>query len=167
MFPNLLSHLPFGPTAKFTLFNVLMRHDFEEKGRGSGAYPQHLFHGLNTNLGRRVRCILKHLFPVPKEETKRVVVWYEDEDIIRFRHHTYKYVDRVLETEEHGPRFDMLYKIWRGPLHEEGTAEVEWVFRPYMNTAYKRCFLSTEEGNDTDDEPEAGGTNAKKRLKGL
>ncbi|KAH9278434.1 U3 small nucleolar ribonucleoprotein IMP4 [Echinococcus granulosus] len=165
----IVSHLPFGPTAKFTLFNVLMRHDFEEKGRGSGAkcpqaYPQHLFHGLNTALGRRVRCILKHLFPVPKEETKRVVVWYEDEDIIRFRHHTYKYVNRELEVEEHGPRFDMrLYKIWRGPLHEEDTAEVEWVFRPYMNTAYKRRFLSTEE----DEESEAGGTGGGKRLKAL
>ncbi|CDI97994.1 U3 small nucleolar ribonucleoprotein [Echinococcus multilocularis] len=165
----IVSHLPFGPTAKFTLFNVLMRHDFEEKGRGSGAkcpqaYPQHLFHGLNTALGRRVRCILKHLFPVPKEETKRVVVWYEDEDIIRFRHHTYKYVNKELEIEEHGPRFDMrLYKIWRGPLHEEGTAEVEWVFRPYMNTAYKRRFLSTEE----DGEAEADGTGGGKRLKAL
>ncbi|KAL5966321.1 U3 small nucleolar ribonucleoprotein IMP4, partial [Taenia solium] len=170
----IVSHLPFGPTAKFTLFNVLMRHDFEEKGRGSGAkcpqaYPQHLFHGLNTKLGRRVRCILKHLFPVPKEEAKRVVVWYEDEDIIRFRHHTYKYINKELEIEEHGPRFDMrLYKICRGPLHEEDTAEVEWVFRPYMNTAYKRRFLSAEEGEDANDEKaEDGGTSVRKRLKAL
>ncbi|VDD74201.1 unnamed protein product [Mesocestoides corti] len=147
----IISHLPFGPTAKFTLFNVLMKHDFEEKGRGSGAkcpqaFPQHLFHGLNTKLGMRVRCILKHLFPVPKDDSKRVISWYEDEDIIRFRHHTYKYVNKELEIEEHGPRFDMrLYKIWRGPLHEESTADVEWVFRPYMSTSYKRRFLSTED----------------------
>ena len=47
-----------------------------------------------------------------------------------------------------------VYKIWRGPLHEEDTAEVEWVFRPYMNTAYKRRFLSVEGGDE--DEENAG-----------
>ncbi|KAM7542386.1 hypothetical protein Aperf_G00000000629 [Anoplocephala perfoliata] len=158
----LVSHLPFGPTAKFTLFHVIARHDFAEKGRGSGAkfpqaYPQHLFHGLNTVLGKRVRCILKHLFPVPKEDSRRVIVWYEDGDIIRFRHHTYKYVNKELEIEEHGPRFDMrLYKIWRGPLHEEDVAEIEWILRPYMNTAHKRCFLSREVDDAGRDEEQEG-----------
>ncbi|BHF77632.1 snoRNA-binding rRNA-processing protein imp4 [Sparganum proliferum] len=149
----IISHLPFGPTAKFTLYNVLMRHDFEDKGRGSGAkfpqaFPQHLFKGLDTKLGQRLRCILKYLFPVPKDDSKRVITWYEHDDIITFRHHTYKYVNKELEIQEHGPRFDMrLYKIWRGPLHEEDTADVEWVMRPYMSTAYKRRFLSLEEPN--------------------
>ena len=61
-----------------------------------------------------------------------------------------------------------VYKIWRGPLHEEDTAEVEWVFRPYMNTAYKRRYLSTEansdnEGEDqTSEENAAGGTKRSK-----
>lgn len=45
---------------------------------------------------------------------------------------------------------------------------MEWVFRPYMNTAYKRRFLSTEEGEDADDEKaEGGGANMRKRLKAL
>lgn len=35
-----------------------------------------------------------------------------------------------------------VYKIWRGPLHEEATADIEWVYRPYMNTTFKRRFLS-------------------------
>ncbi|KAH8866490.1 U3 small nucleolar ribonucleoprotein IMP4 [Schistosoma japonicum] len=67
--------------------------------------------------------------------------------ILRFSlvliHHTYKYVDKKLELTEHGPSFDLrLYKILRGPLHEEATADVEWVYRPYMNTTFKRRFLS-------------------------
>ncbi|GAA47412.1 U3 small nucleolar ribonucleoprotein protein IMP4, partial [Clonorchis sinensis] len=143
-----ISHLPFGPTAVFTLYNVHARHEMEAIGRGSGAkmpqaYPHHIFHGLNSKLGMRVRSILKHLFPVPKDDSRRVITWYEEDDVILFRHHTYKYVDKELQVQEHGPSFDMrLYKIWRGPLHEEAAADVEWVYRPYMSTTFKRRFLS-------------------------
>uniref|UniRef100_A0A0R3SN78 Brix domain-containing protein n=1 Tax=Hymenolepis diminuta TaxID=6216 RepID=A0A0R3SN78_HYMDI len=169
-----VSHLPFGPTAKFTLYNVVTRHDFAEKGRGSGAkfptaYPQHLFLGLNSPLGKRVHTILKYIFPVPKEDSKRVMLWYNaDDDVIRFRHVTYKYVNKELEIEEHGPQFDMrLYKIWRGPLHEEDTAELEWVWRPYMNTSHKRLYLSvpTVEAKDSDEDEEETGASSIKRLK--
>ncbi|CAH8667414.1 unnamed protein product [Heterobilharzia americana] len=146
----IISHLPFGPTAIFTLYNVRTRHDMETMGCGSGAkmpqtYPNHIFKGLDSKLGQRVRCILKHLFPVPKDDSRRVVTWYEEDDVICFRHHTYKYVDKKLELTEHGPSFDMrLYKIWRGPLHEEATADIEWVYRPYMTTTFKRHFLSEQ-----------------------
>ncbi|CAH8648907.1 unnamed protein product [Heterobilharzia americana] len=146
----IISHLPFGPTAIFTLYNVRTRHDMETMGCGSGAkmpqtYPNHIFKGLDSKLGLRVRCILKHLFPVPKDDSRRVVTWYEEDDVICFRHHTYKYVDKKLELTEHGPSFDMrLYKIWRGPLHEEATADIEWVYRPYMTTTFKRHFLSEQ-----------------------
>ncbi|KAA3671437.1 U3 small nucleolar ribonucleoprotein IMP4, partial [Paragonimus westermani] len=110
-----ISHLPFGPTAVFTLYNVRARHEMEKLGRGSGAkmpqaYPQHAFHGMNTKLGLRVQSILKHLFPVPKDDSRRVVTWYEEDDVISFRHHTYKYVDKVLQVTEHGPAFDMRCK---------------------------------------------------------
>ncbi|VEL18068.1 unnamed protein product, partial [Protopolystoma xenopodis] len=86
----IVSHLPFGPTAKFTLFNVLPRHDMEALGRGTGAkmpqaFPQLLFHGLTTPLGQRVRSILKYLFPVPREDSKRVITLFEEGDAIRFR----------------------------------------------------------------------------------
>ncbi|CAH8583213.1 unnamed protein product [Dicrocoelium dendriticum] len=129
----IVSHLPYGPTAVFTLYNVRTRHDMEQLGRGTGAkvpqaYPHHIFHGLNSKLGLRVRCILKHLFPVPKDDTRRVVTWYEEDDVIFFRHHTFKYVEKELQLKDHGPSFDMrLYKIWRGPLHEEAAADVEWL----------------------------------------
>lgn len=60
----------------------------------------------------------------------------------------------------------LVYKIWRGPLHEEDTSEVEWVQRPYMNTSHKRLYLSvpTAEGNNNDEEDEeAGATKKAKR----
>ena len=34
------------------------------------------------------------------------------------------------------------YKIIAGTLDQVTTARVEWTIRPYMNTSYKRRFLS-------------------------
>jgi U3 small nucleolar ribonucleoprotein protein IMP4 len=36
--------------------------------------------------------ILKYLFPVPKEDSKRVMTFANHDDFISFRHHTYKKV---------------------------------------------------------------------------
>lgn len=60
-----------------------------------------------------------------------------------------------------------VYKIWRGPLHEEDTAEVEWVWRPYMNTSHKRLYLSvpTVEVKDSDEDEEETGASSIKKLK--
>jgi rRNA maturation protein Rpf1 len=40
--------------------------------------------------GERLMTILKHLFPVPKADSKRVITFSNDSDFISFRHHTYK-----------------------------------------------------------------------------
>lgn len=48
-------HLPFGPTAYFTLYNVVMRHDVPDIGTMSEAYPHLIFHNFTSRLGRRVR----------------------------------------------------------------------------------------------------------------
>lgn len=47
-------HLPFGPTAYFTLYNVVMRHDVPDIGTMSEAYPHLIFHNFTSRLGRRV-----------------------------------------------------------------------------------------------------------------
>ena len=39
--------------------------------------------------GERLVAILKHLFPVPKSDSKRVMTFSNDHDYISFRHHTY------------------------------------------------------------------------------
>ncbi|XP_062975618.1 U3 small nucleolar ribonucleoprotein protein IMP4 [Elgaria multicarinata webbii] len=143
----IVSHLPFGPTAYFTLCNVVMRHDIPDIGTMSEAHPHLVFHNFTSRLGQRVTSILKYLFPVPKDDSKRVITFANQEDYISFRHHVYKKTDhRNVELTEVGPRFEMkLYMIKLGTLEQESTADVEWRWHPYTRTAKKRKFLSTEE----------------------
>jgi len=138
----IISHLPYGPTAFFTICNAVMRHDIPNMGTMSEAYPHLVFHGFTTKLGKRVTDVLKYLYPVPKPDSKRVISFVNNEDYISFRHHNYKKVDGEIIMEEVGPRFELkLYKIILGTLDLENTADVEWVLRPYMNTTKKRTFL--------------------------
>ena len=50
----IVSHLPFGPTAYFTLCNVVMRHDIPDLGTASEAKPHLIMHGFSSRLGKRV-----------------------------------------------------------------------------------------------------------------
>lgn len=108
----IVSHLPFGPTAYFTLCNVLMRHDIPDLGTVSEAKPHLIIHGFSSRLGKRVslgswtraggrQCqaghspifcpltqvsdILRYLFPVPKEDSHRVITFANQNDYISFR----------------------------------------------------------------------------------
>lgn len=139
-------HLPYGPTAFFNLSNVVMRHDIPDVGTMSEAYPHLIFKDLSSKLGNRVRDILKYLFPVPREDSRRVLTFANDSDYISFRHHVYKYEEKELLLKEVGPRFEMkVYKIVQGTVDKLDTADTEWVHRPYMNTSRKRKFLSEQE----------------------
>lgn len=138
-------HLPYGPTAYFQLMNAVMRHDIPKVGTMSEAYPHLIFHNMSSRLGRRVTNILKYLFPVPKEESKRVITFANEDDYISFRHHIYKKTEGKVELKEVGPRFEMrLYEIKLGTLDIAGAADSEWVYKPYMNTNKKRKFLSDD-----------------------
>ena len=81
----IVSHLPFGPTAYFSLSNVVMRHDIEDRGTISEAYPHLIFNNLDSSLGERLTNVLKYLFPVPKEDSKRIITFSNDRDYISFR----------------------------------------------------------------------------------
>ncbi|XP_067129641.1 U3 small nucleolar ribonucleoprotein protein IMP4 [Centruroides vittatus] len=141
----IISHLPFGPTAYFTLLNTVMRHDIPDLGTMSEAYPHLIFHNFKSRVGKRVMNILKYLFPVPKPDSQRVITFVNQDDYISFRHHTYKKVNKEIELQEVGPRFELkLYEIKLGTLDEEKVADVEWALRPYMNTAKKRRILSDD-----------------------
>ena len=138
-------HLPYGPTAYFQLMNTVMRHDIPNVGTMSEAYPHLIFHNLTSRLGRRVTNILKYLFPVPKEDSKRVITFANDDDYISFRHHIYKKAEGKVELKEVGPRFEMrLYEIKLGTLDIANAADSEWVYKPYMNTNKKRKFLGDD-----------------------
>ncbi|XP_022095938.1 U3 small nucleolar ribonucleoprotein protein IMP4-like isoform X1 [Acanthaster planci] len=139
-------HLPYGPTAFFTLLNTVMRHDIPNIGTMSEVYPHLIFHNFKSKLGERVMNILKYLFPVPKEDSKRVITFANQDDVISFRHHVYKKTDhRNIELSEVGPRFEMkLYEIRLGTIEKEDPGDTEWVSRPYMNTAKKRRHLADQ-----------------------
>ena len=62
-----------------------MRHDIPGVEKMSEAYPHLIFHGMTTTLGNRCTNILKYLFPVPKEESKRIITFANNEDILSFR----------------------------------------------------------------------------------
>ena len=85
----IVCHLPYGPTAYFNVANCVLRHDIEGCAPMSEAYPHLLFNNFSTPLGNRVSNILKHIFPVPKPDTKRVITFSNERDWISFRHHTY------------------------------------------------------------------------------
>ncbi|XP_058743545.1 uncharacterized protein LOC131616277 [Vicia villosa] len=141
-----LYHLPFGPTACFSLVNVVTRHEIKDKkalGAMSGAYPRIILNNFSTSLGERTSNILKHLFPEPKPDAKRIVSFSNNSDYISFRHHIYQKLagPNSVELKEIGPRFELrLYQIKLG-IVDQAEAQTEWVLRPYMNTTKKRKFL--------------------------
>ncbi|CAN7986012.1 unnamed protein product, partial [Ixodes hexagonus] len=102
-----ICHLPYGPTAYFTILNTVMRHDIPNIGTMSEAYPHLIFHNFKTRLGKRVTNILKYLFPVPKEDSHRVITFANQDDYISFRHHTFKKEGKDYKLQEVGPRFEL------------------------------------------------------------
>lgn len=137
-----ISHLPFGPTAYFGLVNTVARHDIKDASLGtmSEAFPHLILEGFSSPLGKRVANILKHLFPVPKADSKRVITFANAADYISFRHHTYEQPKgaKSISLTEVGPRFEMrLYQVKLGTL-EQKEAEVEWALRPYMRSGKKQ-----------------------------
>lgn len=50
----IVCHLPFGPTAYFTLTNVVMRQEVPDCGTVSEEYPHLIFDNINSVIGRRV-----------------------------------------------------------------------------------------------------------------
>ncbi|OVA11682.1 Brix domain [Macleaya cordata] len=142
----IVCHLPFGPTAYFGLHNVVTRHDIKDKksvGTMSEAYPHLILNNFSSKLGERTANILKHLFPVPKPDSKRIITFANQSDYISFRHHVYEKHGgpKSIELKEVGPRFELrLYQIKLGTV-DQSEAQTEWVIRPYMNTSKKQKIL--------------------------
>lgn len=145
-----ISHMPHGPTASFSLHNVVLRHDIPNAAAGtvSESYPHLIFDGFSTKLGERVCQILKHLFP-PRESitssTKlgsRVVTFKNVEDSIEVRHHVFVRTGRAsVELAEVGPRMTMrLFEIRQGTL-ENKDGDVEWHLNQYTRTSRKKDYL--------------------------
>eukprot|EP01134_Creolimax_fragrantissima_P006776 CFRG6776T1 len=138
----IVSHLPFGPTAYISLQNVVLRHDIREfTTTMSEQFPHLIFNNFSTSLGKRIESILKYLYPVPRDDSTRVITFSNDSDFISFRHHNFKKDGKNVELAEIGPRMEMrVYQVKLGTI-DQTEAETEWVSRPYMNTARKRSYL--------------------------
>ncbi|KAF9452452.1 Brix-domain-containing protein [Macrolepiota fuliginosa MF-IS2] len=153
----IVSHFPHGPTVYFTLNNVQLRHDIGsyKNSTVSEQYPHLIFENFTSKLGGRVRDVLKYLFPVPKEDSKRVMTFSNENDFISFRHHVFVKISRDVQLAEVGPRFEMKpYEIRQGTI-EQTEAEREWVLSHYTRTAKKRNALSGPSFTDKSDEPPA------------
>lgn len=83
----IVSHFPHGPTVFFTLHNVNLRHDIAsyKSSTVSEQYPHLIFENFSSKLGERMQDVLKYLFPVPKEDSKRVMTFSNEDDFISFR----------------------------------------------------------------------------------
>ncbi|CAD6246689.1 unnamed protein product [Miscanthus lutarioriparius] len=118
----IVSHLPNGPTAYFGLLNVVTRHDIKGRkamGKMSEAYPHLVLDNFSTQIGERTATILKHLFPMPKPDSKRIITFANRDEYISFRHHVYEKPGgpRSMDLKEVGPRFEMrLYQIKLGTV---------------------------------------------------
>lgn len=138
-----VSHLPHGPTAHFTLSGAVLRQEVGGLGGAPLAAPHLLLLRLDSALGKRVGTILKHLFPVPRPDSRRVVTFANEDDVILVRNHVYRRRGRTVELEEVGPRFQLRpYLIRLGTLEQGDAADVEWRWHPYTATAPKRRLLS-------------------------
>jgi len=142
-----ISHFPHGPTASFSLHNVVLRHDIPNASRGtvSESYPHLIFEGFSTKLGKRVVTILQHMFPPREASAKlgsRVVTFKNIEDSIEVRHHVFvKTGYQSVELAEVGPRMTMrLFEI-RGGTLENKEGDVEWHMNQYTRTSRKRDYL--------------------------
>ena len=124
----IVSHFPHGPTVFFTLHNVTLRHDIDtyKNSTVSEQYPHLIFENFTSRLGERIRDVLKYLFPVPKEDSKCVMTFSNEDDFISFRyvpplsssvvhwepsiyrHHVFvKIPPKQVQLAEVGPRFEM------------------------------------------------------------
>lgn len=123
----IVSHFPHGPTVFFTLHNVNLRHDIAsyKSSTVSEQYPHLIFENFSSKLGERMQDVLKYLFPVPKEDSKRVMTFSNEDDFISFRlvckifsiesqanklhrHHVFvKIPPKEVQLAEVGPRFEM------------------------------------------------------------
>lgn len=143
-----ISHLPHGPTASFSLHNVLLRADIPTSSRGtvSESYPHLIFEGFSTRLGHRVVKILKHVFPPrdgPHKVGNRVITFRNHEDSIEVRHHVFVQTSyKDIELAEVGPRMTMrCFEIRGGTLENDSGGEIEWALTQFTRTSRKKNYF--------------------------
>ncbi|VDP16476.1 unnamed protein product [Onchocerca flexuosa] len=130
------------PSAKLKIFLKEMRLMFPNAQRiNRGHYDiKKLIQACKAN---DLTAILKHLFPVPKIDSRRIITFSNTQDFISFRHHTYSKDEHgEIKLKEIGPRFEMRpYLIKMGTIDNADAETTEWALRSYTNSARKRPAL--------------------------
>ena len=67
----IVSHLPHGPTAYFTLFNIDTSLEYARRKAVSEVNPKLVIHNLTTCHEKRALEILRYIFPVPGEDSEK------------------------------------------------------------------------------------------------
>lgn len=136
-----LSHLPYGPTAYFTLSNVVLRSETNSDETVPEHAPHLIFEGMHSKLGARLTQILKHLFPTGNKSAKRVCSFINRQDSIVFRNHIYRKVGPEVVLKEIGPRFCLHPYMIRLDTVESTASETEWRLYNFTNTAHLKQYL--------------------------
>ncbi|KAK8860516.1 snoRNA-binding rRNA-processing protein imp4 [Tritrichomonas musculus] len=144
----IVSHLPYGPTAYFSLHNVVMRRQIENLPPISTAFPHLIFEDMTSKIGIRVKKILQALFPVPKPESRRVISFINNNDWISVRQHTFKRTGGKIELTELGPRMEMrIYRIVLGTV-EMNDADTEFALRSFIRSRAQLLKAKEEQSDE-------------------
>lgn len=144
----IVSHLPYGPTAYFSLHNVVMRRQIENLPPISTAFPHLIFEDMTSKMGIRVKKILQALFPVPKPESRRVISFINNNDWISVRQHTFKRTGGKIELTELGPRMEMrIYRIILGTV-EMNDADTEFALRSFIRSRAQLLKAKEEQSDE-------------------
>lgn len=137
----IISHLPYGPTAYFTLSDVILRADIKELGTALEQAPHLIFEGLQTPLGNRFKRVLQHLFPTARKDSRRVCTFVNRQGFLLFRQHAFQKVGDDVVLKEVGPRFVLMPYLLRLDTLDSKVGDVEWQLSSFTNTARFKTHL--------------------------
>ncbi|ABW97913.1 imp4 (nucleomorph) [Hemiselmis andersenii] len=138
-----ISHLPKGPSAYFTIKKVVFCPK-KWKKRNNNLPPHILIDNLNSQIGKRLCGIFSSLFSFPSFKSKRIISFIGKNNQILFRHFLYqkkRIKKKASLLHELGPSFDMFpFKISLGNFGEKNQ-KIEWNFTSFIKSNGKRSFL--------------------------
>lgn len=140
--------LPYGPTARFKLTNLVMPKKLRGHGTPTGHRPELILNNFNTRLGHRLGRMLACLFPYdPQFRGRQVITLHNQRDFIFFRHHRYVFEQKekgkaVSATlQELGPRFTLKLKSLQLGTFDTQHGEYEWKHKPELDTSRRRFHI--------------------------
>jgi U3 small nucleolar ribonucleoprotein protein IMP4 len=140
----IISHLPSGPTVFFRLSNIIL-NKIGKKEKIPRNFPLIVIDNLNSPLGKRLSSILRNLFPIPCTNSKNVVIFSGNNNVITCKNYWFErkgnFKSDIL-LHQTPPSFDMFpFKISLGVLFEK-REEIEWSTNTFTNTFKKKSFFN-------------------------